>query len=222
MMAPFGPSLDALGQARDMTDSEVIQSKSPVVSVTTSTNVLAYPGSTMTRYEERQLLVEALEREQADAMEQIDEARSAGRALLAGDRILHLGHRLGELIDTYNALQPQTISADNGKLLWELGGIVRCGPSYLVALAPDRNGIYRVESWFDGPIWWGQEAHDIAKSLRELQTPTGTVPAEGPVCIVCRPSLGSRPRRPSRTTHGPGSRRPRASEVGGTGFEIQP
>ena len=30
-------------------------------------------------------------------------------------------------------------------------------------------------------------------------------------------SRRSRPRRPSRTSHGPGSRRPRASEVGGTG-----
>ena len=162
--------------------------RSPVVTVTTNTNVLAYPGSTVTRYEMRWTFAEALLREQDDVIKQIDDARSSVGKVYPEPQLTDLGRRLGELIGAYNALQPQTISVDNGKLLWELGGVIRCGPSYLVALSPDRSGKYRVESWFDGTIWWGQEARDIAESLRELQktTAVAALPSEGPLCIVCR------------------------------------
>lgn len=162
-----------------------------VVSIKIDAEILAYPGFPITVYEMRHRLAKPLRARTdlvADKLSKAYSERNADAPITAHH--LALGQELLSLIEDFNALQFKTITVDNGRLLWELGGVIRCGHSYLVALSPDERGEYVVDSYFDGTIWWGQDADRVAEAIRHRAWPFEPSrrtrgDAHG-ACYVCR------------------------------------
>lgn len=201
---PSGPTVGAAGRrstlrpphpARDRLESTFVveelfkgDPRVPTVSIEISADVLVYPGSDATRYEMRQALADAVDREMADLVARMESMNPLPDTAVERALVVDMEEKLASLIQAYNALEPKTIAFSNGKGLWELGGVIRCGSPYLLAVSPDDRGKYTLGDEFDGTIWWGEEADRIVESLRDgAGAPLSTEGhAPGPLCIVCR------------------------------------
>ena len=68
--------------------------------------------------------------------------------------------------DSRRSIRPYCPAAGGAKLVWELGGAIRPGDSYLLALNADDDGVYMIGVLFDGSMWWGEQAERISAAIR--------------------------------------------------------
>ena len=144
-----------------------------VLRLTAPNHILAYPGFTITRYEMRRHLVALLRRETVRVQGRLDEIEplslpSIPTADEAVDpEVAALREQLWQLVWGRRVVPDIRLSTNRGKFLWEVGGAVRCGQSYLVVLDQDEQGAYSLSTDFDGTLWWGDEAEQIVSLLRQ-------------------------------------------------------
>ena len=139
-------------------------------------HILVYPGFTITRYEMRRRLFAVLRQEMASVQARLDEIEPLNLPGLPAiptasepmdPEVAILRQQRMELARAHGVVPGIKLRTNHGKLLWEVGGAVRCGQSYLVALDPDEQGAYSLSFSFDGTLWWGDEAEQIVSLLRK-------------------------------------------------------
>lgn len=136
-----------------------------VLPVLASSDLLACPPGSATRYEQRQLLREQLQGEMAKIDRRL---RSLGTPRRPSTEERELRRKHSQLGERFNALDTTVLSRGKGaKLVWELGGAIRPDTRYLLALSPDDEGLYTISVLFDGSMWWGEQAERIAAAIRE-------------------------------------------------------
>lgn len=136
------------------------------VSILLTTDLLAYPGETITRYEKRRQLAAPL---QSTAQGLDDELRDMRRNGQAEDPAYQdLQRQRYRIYLRLKALRPIEVTPPDGMgMIWDFGGSIRSGVDYLVSLRPDDDGHYAINPVFDGTIWWGDQAERIVALLRE-------------------------------------------------------
>lgn len=137
------------------------------VRVRVSMDLLAYPGTDVSRYSKRKSEMAELAERRDVVRAEMKRLAMAGRSngptfqnLLAQEYANHL---------EFNALHPTTIAVENRELLWNMGLAIRCEVEYVVAPRMDRSGEYYIGVGHDGSIWWGRNYGPILTALRRLR-----------------------------------------------------
>ena len=137
------------------------------VPIRLTTDLLAYPGETITRYEKRKQLATPLLSTARELDDELDDMRRARRTEEPAYQDLRQQRYRIHL--RLKVLRPVQVTPPEGrKMIWDLDGSIRSDVDYLVSLRPDDDGRYAINALFDGSIWWGDQAERIAALLREV------------------------------------------------------
>jgi hypothetical protein len=152
------------------------------VTVRMNSDMLAYPGESISRYEKRFLLFDEKRGQlAAAAIRATAEAADAEKEFEAGEisqlqrdeRIRAIDSRNATLIAETNelrAMQRRRPITSHGASFYDQGGVIQSGMSYVIALGSiEGNARYFALGDMGGGIMWGEIAQEIQVEISRLQ-----------------------------------------------------
>ncbi len=140
------------------------------LSVIVPADILAFPGQSRTRHEVREEILDSL-RGRVEAarrrLDELEESRLSMDAQTYSDAKRREEGALMALVEESLGRYPgRHIAVVHGRMIWEVGGVIRTGQMYLLTINRDGNGDIRLTEVHDGLLWWGEEARQMLDRLR--------------------------------------------------------
>ena len=142
-----------------------------IVDIQVMGDMLIYPGERITRHQKRkELRQEISDRKHAirKRLEDIENGWDPVESAGVGYDEQELRTELAELVDRSLNTPPSMLAVLHQQSFYEVGGMIEPNVKYVVALSLKEDGSFLLGQSYDGDIFWGEEAEQMAEAFRSL------------------------------------------------------